>query len=223
MTLRLGEVAELASNSASLREFSASLLAAWGRHVGFDVAMHATEHGVHAAVGVSPRDLEKMAANNDAYARELMPVKRAALAQRGVAIDSQVLTSRRGLRYYVEVMAPEGGEHALLALGTMGGRIVSMSTLGRTGSCFSRADVAAIEAVLPVVALGTAALERAAPRDGGLRARERELVDYVALGLTNAQIASALGLSPRTVRNQLSRLYAKLGVAGRAEMIARLR
>ncbi len=53
-----------------------------------------------------------------------------------------------------------------------------------------------------------------------LSKREREVVGYLGLGYTNQEIALALGSAPRTVRNQLSRVYEKLGVSGRAEAVA---
>ena len=56
-----------------------------------------------------------------------------------------------------------------------------------------------------------------------LTAREREILDLVAAGRTNAQIAAALYLSPKTVRNNVSSVFAKLQVADRAEAIIRAR
>jgi DNA-binding NarL/FixJ family response regulator len=56
-----------------------------------------------------------------------------------------------------------------------------------------------------------------------LTAREREVLDLVAAGRSNAQIASALFLSPKTVRNTVSNIFAKLHVADRAEAIVRAR
>ncbi len=45
------------------------------------------------------------------------------------------------------------------------------------------------------------------------------MVDYLHLGYTNEQIGLALGTRPRTVRNQLTAVYRKLGVATRAEAV----
>jgi DNA-binding NarL/FixJ family response regulator len=53
--------------------------------------------------------------------------------------------------------------------------------------------------------------------------REREVLDLVARGLTNAEIARRLVLSAKTVRNHVSNVFAKLQVAGRAEAVARAR
>jgi DNA-binding NarL/FixJ family response regulator len=53
-----------------------------------------------------------------------------------------------------------------------------------------------------------------------LSARERELMDLVAAGLSNNEIAAQLYLSYKTVKNHLNRIFPKLGVASRGEAIA---
>jgi pimeloyl-ACP methyl ester carboxylesterase/DNA-binding CsgD family transcriptional regulator len=53
----------------------------------------------------------------------------------------------------------------------------------------------------------------------GLTERERELLDSVARGLTNAQIAGRLHISDKTVRNHISSIFSKLGVGHRAQAI----
>jgi two-component system nitrate/nitrite response regulator NarL len=49
--------------------------------------------------------------------------------------------------------------------------------------------------------------------------REREVVQYVASGMTNPEIARALGLSRHTVKNYLFRIFDKVGVSSRTELI----
>jgi DNA-binding NarL/FixJ family response regulator len=56
-----------------------------------------------------------------------------------------------------------------------------------------------------------------------LTAREREILELLAAGRSKAQIASTLFLSPKTVRNNVSNIVAKLHVADRAEAILRAR
>ncbi|HSJ20253.1 MAG TPA: response regulator transcription factor [Nocardioidaceae bacterium] len=53
--------------------------------------------------------------------------------------------------------------------------------------------------------------------------REREILDLVARGLTNPEIARRLVVSDKTVRNHVSNVFAKLHVSGRAEAVARAR
>ena len=61
------------------------------------------------------------------------------------------------------------------------------------------------------------------PARGGpfsqLTAREAELVELIAQGLDNAQIAARLELSDKTVRNHITSIFAKLGVENRSRAI----
>ena len=63
----------------------------------------------------------------------------------------------------------------------------------------------------------------AAPAGGALfsalTARERELVELIAQGLDNAQIAARLALSEKTVRNHITSIFAKLEVENRSQTI----
>jgi len=67
---------------------------------------------------------------------------------------------------------------------------------------------------------GPAGPETAFPQ---LTAREREVLDLVAAGRSNPQIAAALYLSPKTVRNVVSNVLTKLQVTDRAQAIVRAR
>jgi DNA-binding NarL/FixJ family response regulator len=53
--------------------------------------------------------------------------------------------------------------------------------------------------------------------------REREVLDLIATGVSNADIARRLSLSPKTVRNHVSNVFTKLQVADRAQAIVRAR
>jgi DNA-binding NarL/FixJ family response regulator len=56
-----------------------------------------------------------------------------------------------------------------------------------------------------------------------LTAREREILDLIAGGQRNHAIADRLGLSPKTVANHISAIFAKLQVTDRSEAIVRAR
>jgi DNA-binding NarL/FixJ family response regulator len=69
---------------------------------------------------------------------------------------------------------------------------------------------------------GGAAPTGPTPRSGsrfGLTAREHEIMDLVAEGLGNADIAARCFLAEKTVKNHINRIFAKLGVRTRAEAI----
>ncbi|HEX6921638.1 MAG TPA: response regulator transcription factor, partial [Actinomycetes bacterium] len=51
--------------------------------------------------------------------------------------------------------------------------------------------------------------------------REREVLELLARGHTNSDIARVLVLSPKTVRNHVSNIFTKLQVAGRADAVER--
>lgn len=56
-----------------------------------------------------------------------------------------------------------------------------------------------------------------------LSEREREVLELMARGLTNSDIARKLVVSPKTVRNHVSSIFTKLQVNGRADAIGRAR
>lgn len=56
-----------------------------------------------------------------------------------------------------------------------------------------------------------------------LTARERELLELIAQGRDNAQIAATLALSEKTVRNHITHIFDKLAVESRAQAIVRAR
>lgn len=57
------------------------------------------------------------------------------------------------------------------------------------------------------------------PDDPGLSAREREVLDLMARGMTNHQIARTLWVSEATVKTHVSRILHKLGAPDRAQAV----
>lgn len=56
-----------------------------------------------------------------------------------------------------------------------------------------------------------------------LTERETEILDLIATGRNNGQIAQALFLSPKTIRNNITSILSKLQATDRAEVIIRAR
>ena len=54
-----------------------------------------------------------------------------------------------------------------------------------------------------------------AERPDGLTAREVEVLQLVARGLSSKDIASELVISPKTARNHIEHIYVKIGVTSR--------
>ncbi len=62
-----------------------------------------------------------------------------------------------------------------------------------------------------------------APPFPELTEREREVLDQLARGQSNTEIAATLVISQKTVRNHISNIFGKLQVVGRAQAIIRAR
>jgi DNA-binding NarL/FixJ family response regulator len=94
---------------------------------------------------------------------------------------------------------------------------------GADGLVFEPQLEDSLVASVAAVAAGQAAVPRRV--SGGLHKRtfshrERQVIGYVAAGLTNSEIADALFLSESTVKSHLSSAFRKLGVRSRKEAAA---
>ncbi|MDF1566717.1 MAG: helix-turn-helix transcriptional regulator [Spirochaetaceae bacterium] len=65
--------------------------------------------------------------------------------------------------------------------------------------------------------------ERMVPEELPLTARERDIAESVAQGLTYGEIADNLGISPNTVRNHVANVYKKLSVRSKVELLGVIR
>lgn len=62
----------------------------------------------------------------------------------------------------------------------------------------------------------------AVPLPASLTPAEREVVELILEGLSSKEIAARRGTAARTVANQLARVFEKMGVNSRGELIAAL-
>ena len=115
-----------------------------------------------------------------------------------------------------------------------GTKVLLMSGAGRISPSAARAAGAAgfvikdlpapdIARAIKMVGLGMTVFPPQAEEPGGvpLSEREREVLDLIASGATNREIAGSLHLSPHTIKEHTSVLYRKLSVRNRAEAVLR--
>jgi DNA-binding NarL/FixJ family response regulator len=127
------------------------------------------------------------------------------------------------------VMLMDDSDHEIVADAFRAGargvfkRSASMQLLGRCIFAVHNGQIWASSADLQQV-LG--ALEAAMPfrcvnsqGEALLTKRQQEIVPLIAQGLTNKEISSRLGVSEHTIKNHLFRIYEKLGISSRVELI----
>ncbi len=119
--------------------------------------------------------------------------------------DSVFAAMRAGARGYL--LKESDGEEILRAIQTVhaGGAVFGAAVARRMVSFFS---------------VTRDGLASAFP---SLTVREREVLELIARGRSNAEIAQHLSLSEKTVRNNISNIFAKLQVADRSQAIVRAR
>ncbi|MDT0547287.1 MULTISPECIES: response regulator transcription factor [Streptomyces] len=120
--------------------------------------------------------------------------------------DSLLAAMRAGARGYL--LKGAGRDEILRALHTVarGGAVFSPRMAERLGSLLG--------------SFGTASAKEAFPT---LTAREREVLELLAVGLGYRQIAQRLVVTDKTVRNHVGSIFAKLQVRDRAQAIVRAR
>jgi DNA-binding NarL/FixJ family response regulator len=95
----------------------------------------------------------------------------------------------------------------------------ALRTVAAGGAVFGAGIASRMLARMPAQLSGAKQLSQ--PDD--LTAREREVLDLLAEGASNRQIARSLGLSLKTVQNHVSRILDKLQAADRTQAVLRLR
>jgi DNA-binding CsgD family transcriptional regulator len=125
---------------------------------------------------------------------------------------------------YNEYYRTIGIRHAMAVPIYVDQRLLVSFVFNRSGSAFGERELELGEAVRPHLA-NLYRLGGNLPKPAGtpLTAREREVLEWVAAGKTNRDVAAILGAKPRTVEKHLERIYEKLGVETRTAAAARAR
>lgn len=112
----------------------------------------------------------------------------------------------------------------LLSASTTAAEVGRARRAGASGCLSKTTDRAALLAAIHLVAGGGSCFADAgtAPVDDhGLSARELEVLSHLGRGLSNDDLGRVLGVSAETIKSHLKSIFAKLGVTGRTEAVAR--
>ena len=148
-----------------------------------------------------------------------------ALAERykpDVALVDLFIGEESGPEICQQLRERSPGTRVLLISGA--GQISASAAKAAGASGFIPKDWGAgdISSAVRMVGLGMTVFQ---PQSDGetaaLSSREREVLDLIARGSTNREIAAALHLSPHTIHEHTSSLYRKLGARNRADAVQR--
>jgi DNA-binding CsgD family transcriptional regulator len=169
------------------------------------------------------------------YMTELAPHEVAAAEADFPVVDTDVIAPRRRerLALYREQMWPHGVSvfTTVMWRNRHGAFGFHLARTGR-GRRFRRRELERLRALVPSIKLAEsyacARLDAIEPvslafeawaADVGLTRAERRITELVVRGLQNREIATLLGVSPLTVRNQLVSVFRKANVSNRAELV----
>lgn len=151
-------------------------------------------------------------------------VELAARLRPDIALIDLMLGSESGAEACAEVRRVSPTTKVLLISGA--GHISPSVARTAGASGFISKDWGAADVIKAVrmVALGSEVFADSAAGDSiGLSEREHEVLELIATGATNREIAGSLYLSPHTVKEYTSAIYRKLGVRNRAEAVSSAR
>jgi DNA-binding CsgD family transcriptional regulator len=148
------------------------------------------------------------------------------------ALEQAYLTLGRG--EIVDIQLTDSGvsrQHAKLIRASDGTlTLVDLASTNGTYVNDARIEIAALREG-DCIGIGPDALLRLGykPREdsivgeiAGLSPRQLEVARLVAAGITNAEIAAQLRISPRTVTSHLDHIYTRLGISSRAALTRRV-
>ena len=139
-----------------------------------------------------------------------------------VALVDLFLARESGAELSEAIRRVSPGTRVLLISGA--GRMSPAAARAAGASGFVSKDWDASEVVMAVRRVGLGMTMFAPKSDQPaplLSRRERDVLDLIAAGSTNREIAAALYLSPHTVKEHTSALYRKLQARNRAEAVQR--
>jgi DNA-binding NarL/FixJ family response regulator len=173
--------------------------------------------GFRVLLGEQPWVERCLAARTGAEALALLPILKP-----DVALVDLFLVGESGADVCDSIRRASPSTRVLLISGA--GRMSPAAARAAGASGFVSKDLEAREVVRAVrtVGLGMTVFPPKSDQPAPLLSeREREVLDLIAAGSTNREIAARLFLSPHTVKEHTSALYRKLNARNRAEAVQR--
>ncbi len=163
--------------------------------------------------------------------RELDPLRQYVLERHAPVHEELVLPTGKWKQceLYRRCCSQYDQEHVMAGPIVGSGRLVGMVNFARVSGtpAFDANDLADLSAVCNHFSACLATL-RAEPKSfnsasiSRLTPRELQIAELVAQGLTNAEIGAELWITENSVKQALKRIFRKLEVSARAQMVARL-
>jgi two-component system response regulator DesR len=173
--------------------------------------------GFRVLLGEQPWVERCLAARTGAEALEVLRTFRA-----DVALVDLFLAGESGADVCDSIRKASPSTRVLLISGAGRMSPAAARAAGASGFVSKDWDAREVAKAVRMVGLGMTVFEPVAEQPAPLLTeREREVLDLIAAGSTNREIAQRLFLSPHTVKEHTSALYRKLRARNRAEAVQR--
>jgi DNA-binding NarL/FixJ family response regulator len=173
--------------------------------------------GFRVLLGEQPWVQRCLAARTGAEALDLLPGLRP-----DVALVDLFLAQESGADVCASIRKASPSTRVLLISGAGRMSPAAARAAGASGFVSKDWDASEVARAVHMVGLGMTVFAPTAEQPVPLLSeREREVLEAIAAGSTNREIAQALFLSPHTVKEHTSALYRKLGARNRAEAVQR--
>ena len=139
-----------------------------------------------------------------------------------VALVDLFLAGESGADVCESIRAVSPATRVLLISGAGRMSPAAARAAGASGFISKDLDAAEVTRAVRMVGMGMSVFEPTASQPAPpISEREREVLELIAAGATNREIAARLFLSPHTVKEHTSALYRKLEARNRAEAVQR--
>jgi DNA-binding NarL/FixJ family response regulator len=173
--------------------------------------------GFRVLLGEQPWVQRCLAARTGAEALALLPG-----LHPDVALVDLFLSNESGADVCASIRKASPSTRVLLISGAGRMSPAAARAAGASGFVSKDWDAGEVARAVRMVGLGMTVFAPTAQQPAPpLSEREREVLDLIAAGSTNREIAQTLYLSPHTVKEHTSALYRKLGARNRAEAVQR--